>query len=337
MKILAPQTVIVSADESSNYQALYFSSFAITFGSAPAWLAWRRPDCLHCLPCLNIIERTIIMKTRTASQQKPEFNEFVKLFTLWSPYSSNSLVLTLHLHQIKFLAEINFPTKKFHVLEHSGQCDTSNYKPYGGSGVSFNKQTSEKYNIKLIYLMSYYYGNLRPTTIVVRQVCKAVIFNAWELMIGEKLWQSHNFLVLDLIWPRLFSDIEHFNQSQLMDGVLTKCNREKCQLPAVIAVIFSQMMTRRQIGTQDEFAAPISTFVCQSLADSVTHLDASEDDFHSCEEAEVEYSWCSSWRMESLHPEKEEGESSALASPRTAQRNWCDLPSCFLLLLIASR
>ena len=53
--------------------------------------------------------------------------------------------------------------------------------------MSFNKQTSEKYNIKLIYLMSYYYGNLRPTTIVVRQVCKAVIFNAWELMIGEKL------------------------------------------------------------------------------------------------------------------------------------------------------
>ena len=159
MKILAPQTVIVSADESSNYQALYFSSFAITFGSAPAWLAWRRPDCLHCLPCLNIIERTIIMKTQSASQPKPEFNEFVKLFTMWSPYSSNSLVLTLHLHQINFLAEINFLTKKFHVLKHLRQCDTSNYKPYGGSRLSLNKQTSEKYNfIKLIWFQ----GNLRP-------------------------------------------------------------------------------------------------------------------------------------------------------------------------------
>ena len=45
VKILTPQTVIVSADESSNYQALYFSSFAITFGSPvlhPAWLGSSR-------------------------------------------------------------------------------------------------------------------------------------------------------------------------------------------------------------------------------------------------------------------------------------------------------
>ena len=40
--------------------------------------------------------------------------------------------LCIHI-KLNFLPEINFPTKKFHVLEHLRQCDTSNYKPYGGS------------------------------------------------------------------------------------------------------------------------------------------------------------------------------------------------------------
>ena len=130
MKILAPQTVIVSADETGNYLALSFWSFAITFGCAGS-------SALPCLTCLNIIERTIIMKPGALAAKTPHLMSLLNFSQCDHPiHQILWFWLCIHI-KLNFLPEINFPTKKFHVLEHLRQCDTSNYKPYGGSRLSF--------------------------------------------------------------------------------------------------------------------------------------------------------------------------------------------------------
>ena len=129
--------------------------------------------------------------------------------------------LCIHI-KLNFLPEINFPTKKFHVLEHLRQCDTSNYKPYGGSRLSFDRPgitTDQFINIPAI-----------------RQVC---VFDQSNMLSanpgdGRGKWSVRNvaepqYPVKSWFRARLFTDMEHCNQSCLIDEVLTKWKWEKWQ------------------------------------------------------------------------------------------------------------
>ena len=67
------------------------------------------------LPCWNIIELTILMKPGAPAQKHKSLMSLLLFQIPWSPYTSNSLVFTLHSNQIKFSSRNHFSKPKYLV------------------------------------------------------------------------------------------------------------------------------------------------------------------------------------------------------------------------------